>query len=643
MLSKKTIARLFIFALPLGFSACSADSEFTFTEQSSGIFSAEESDPALENKADLEEAPQELGRGVNSQATGVQLVDATVLDDHQEAIGIEQGVITPFVEPTSTLPESNLTEEEAPEEVVEEPQVALNPMNPNIIIAPDNLALTPPAQYIPVDNNNPFGYQDPNVYYIPNPNNLNVSNVISEDKIVGYPEDEEVILPTFGYRALKKADVRPVIIVPIAYSDEPIDIDLDTIDRYTFGPSDGMNASDYIDTVSLGQAGLRRIALLPTRTLSKRRSENTSDLERGEAVQQALDQGIDLMSFDVNRDGVLTEREVLILSIVADPVGVGGGGAGRVCCGQHTSSDGYRKANFCGWTPSFSEHAGAGVITHEILHMFGAGDMYSIAESGIHTGMTIMSTPNTTYIDPYFRIKNGWVPPHVVDIAPFRNLYAVQCLTLPALYTTDETYKGPVVFYDSESSRGEHEYLMGELRLRGGMDADIYEEGFSFWYALENNAGALQGIAVALLRGTGAMAMNEVQGDDNVITSWADGQPYLTTPGLNGVIDTPISSPDRLLYATPVHYPAPHLAPSVRTGPANDRLLGFPKLWNNMENPIMDIIWPDPAKLNGGPRDSGISVRFGKLPTDGSGKASLEIGRTSLIRSRQASGRKICQ
>lgn len=464
--------------------------------------------------------------------------------------------------------------------------------------------------------------------------------------------------PSFGYHPAVR-DVRPVIIVPIAFRDMNIHRDLTRIDTIIHGPA-LPNTAAFIENASLGLFGLRKIQMLPTIRLPQRRVENTIALERDAAIDQALNQGVDLQSFDTNHDGLLTDKEVFFVSIIADQLSPGfntenmpHGGAVREHCTTRTSTIGPRRSiRFCGKSASFSEYAQYAVITHEMMHMYGAVDLYNHVELGVNQQASLMGiSAGPVYLDPYHRsILFGWIAPRSVEISELRTEDKVRCIPL-ADSTTSMTHHAatrPVILYDR--TRGTNEYFMMEYRRRRApFDSALFDEGgIALWYVSLNSQGHLDRIPIGLTRATGASQLaSPVHRFDQSIASYTDGRPLVITPGLDSFIDTTQRSPDIINYATAVlNFPPPHRKSGVPTGPNNDRMLGFPKLWNGSEwgSIIQEnfFFWPDTLRRIS-PKTQNLGITFRLPPTrHESSLQFIEIGPEEVLHNREEQGLPIC-
>lgn len=438
----------------------------------------------------------------------------------------------------------------------------------------------------------------------------------------------------------------PVIIVPISFADMEIRTPQADIERKLFGPIlPGQEVvANYLKLASANHTGIRELKYAETIHLPQLRSENNDSLERGSAIRQILDQHISLEEFDTNRDGSLDQSEIIIIPVVADPQGRGGGGCVRNFCQTVSSTDEKSSVRYCGRMLSISEEASWAVMSHEILHLYGMPDLYT-GKTSTNLLLTMMSLHEKILPDPYDLIKRHWVEPRILDLSDARRDENVRCYEISSsesASTHPETGR-PILIMDS--STGRNDSFTIELRKRNGYDSHIFQEGYAIWYVSETPEGNIGRFDIALQARSNTVRMRAPAGDDQVqYTSLnGEGTPVLITPGLNGVIDTPIDDTVMPYTANAIlNYPPPHLTPTFTTGTPKDRLLGFPELWRNTENPIAKLVWPDPLRTRGGPIDSKIAVRIDDFPSGAENQGRLEIGPYELLENRRNSGIPVC-
>ena len=449
--------------------------------------------------------------------------------------------------------------------------------------------------------------------------------------------------PNFGYGLMRSSDFaghytearfwpdrRPVIMAPLDFSDLPLHRPISEIESSIDGPSGTLNTKEFFALMSGNQTQIYRLRTLSTVHAAVPRAQNTSDLERSLLLRQALDEGFDFSAYDTNHDGTISDAELLLVTIVADAPGTGGGGAVRNFCNTVMSTDGTRRVRFCGRSASFSEFAGYHVISHELSHIFGTIDLYNGNELATNFFVTLMGIGGSSgvLLDPYHRIKLGWLSGRPVNIAnPAKAAPAVpanSCYRLmPSQLGSVDASSKPLVIYDSR--RGVREYFILEYRRKTGFDIGAYDEGIALWYVHEGANGFADTVPISTRRGPGpARTLASLgpsgmpAGDDGILRAWADGGPLYLTPGANMFFDTPLVLPDEVNAANAVlNYPPGHMPPGVSIGPRSDRLLGFPKFWSAQDLAAYPITWYDPySGPRGGPTPIGVQIVADPLPTD---------------------------
>jgi M6 family metalloprotease-like protein len=202
-----------------------------------------------------------------------------------------------------------------------------------------------------------------------------------------------------------------------------------------------------------------------------------------EAIQRAA-QDVKLSSFDTNKDGVLTPDELAILVVIpqSKPFGTNRSPAGREA--PHWEPlvvDGVKIPVIAEWYTGDPPNLGA--PAHELCHLLlGAPDMYMTGPwpfaAGIYSLMDL--SYSTTHLDPFEKLKLGWLEPDVVSTACERDLADV------------ETRRKALVLWDPR--HGPSEYFLVENRWRAGSyDAGIVrvgvglpQDGLAVWHVIED-------------------------------------------------------------------------------------------------------------------------------------------------------------
>ncbi|MBL8762861.1 MAG: hypothetical protein JNM07_01155 [Phycisphaerae bacterium] len=247
-----------------------------------------------------------------------------------------------------------------------------------------------------------------------------------------------------------------------------------------------------------------------------------------EAVRKA-DENLDFAAFDTDHDGTLQPTELAVLVIIPQ---MGTFGTMRQPAGREVPA--WEPLTVDGVVIPYVTEAyvgspvNLGVLCHELAHlMLGAPDMYfSSAWTYAPGDLSIMDRSyTTTHLDPYEKLKLGWLTTTVVGGPGEFDLRDV------------ERHNEALVLYDR--ARGPGEYFIVENRLRGtSFDAGagaagpgLAADGVAIWHVVEDPAiyGALTvpGVdpgdwgrrAVRLLRANGG-------------NQWDDAGAVWNTPGV---------------------------------------------------------------------------------------------------------------
>ena len=131
------------------------------------------------------------------------------------------------------------------------------------------------------------------------------------------------------------------------------------------------------------------------------------------------------------------------------------------------------------WGISGNEIARPGVFAHEILHNFGLPDIYDTYADGYKVGtglgcFSLMSSSwgcddsqNPPMLDPYLRIKLGWVNPIEINVSGTYDITDSQ--------TTGHVYKISKNYFDGE-------YLLIENRNAGGIEQNLIGSGILVYH-----------------------------------------------------------------------------------------------------------------------------------------------------------------
>jgi M6 family metalloprotease-like protein len=131
------------------------------------------------------------------------------------------------------------------------------------------------------------------------------------------------------------------------------------------------------------------------------------------------------------------------------------------------------------WGISGNEIARPGVFAHEILHNFGLPDVYDTYSDGNNVGtglgcFSLMSSSwgcddsqNPPMLDPFLRMKLGWVDPISIDTSGTYDIADSQ--------TSGQIYKISKNYFDGE-------YLLIENRIAGGIESNLIGSGILVYH-----------------------------------------------------------------------------------------------------------------------------------------------------------------
>jgi len=194
--------------------------------------------------------------------------------------------------------------------------------------------------------------------------------------------------------------------------------------------------------------------------------------------------GFDFRPFDSSGDGRIQRNELMILFVFALQNGHWGTNRGTYpegCVPVITFTPG-KFLDMCGSWPNVQADVDVATIAHELAHALGIfweGYGHSRNENLQYSmmGSTITTTfrDRTIYhLDPFVKIKLGWILPRIVPVTPSTNA----CLIL----TATERISAPpstraIILYDP--ARGVTEYFVLEYRraLQSNYDGDPFGQG----------------------------------------------------------------------------------------------------------------------------------------------------------------------
>ncbi|MEE2786589.1 MAG: hypothetical protein VX589_04560 [Myxococcota bacterium] len=178
-----------------------------------------------------------------------------------------------------------------------------------------------------------------------------------------------------------------------------------------------------------------------------------------------------LRRFDKNNDGKITDDELIMFIIAPNAHRPTTGGAVRRVhvTGLKDSKGTFQVSMRVG---AFSDLIDFLTFGHEAAHLFGALDLYGPGGQLNHT-MSLMGAqahkapagPHTLHVDPYHKIRFGWVKPRIVTSGTF------DCATLKAPNTGGKPAKAtqrPLVIRDPDASLAKAGAFLFEYRVGHG-------------------------------------------------------------------------------------------------------------------------------------------------------------------------------
>lgn len=363
------------------------------------------------------------------------------------------------------------------------------------------------------------------------------------------PMTDSATRSTFGYGSVRTDGIsaygnRPVAIVLIDFADRPFDKE-HTVPYYRelFFTNPDMNLGGLYREMSHGLFSFHEGAIIgPIRAVD---NPATACNEATRAC--AMNDWIGTMartiptssgvhnwsSFDVNRDRTLSPADVQIVAV--DAGGGDGGTTGYLGCTEIPSLTGPLSA--CAQRASIGEGASVHTLAHELGHSLGISyDMYNDTDVSTDSeDMGLMTGYQAVHMDPYNRMRLGWVVPAAFDLAQGAGTCRQQI---------NETLVSarPVLLYDSR--RGTSEYFMLENRVRAGFDTGIASEGVAVWHVKIGDDGYTPFQIRGRVLGPGANGrLDSVRDSRDTLADmspWGAGDRIMDTimPGADGVQDS---------------------------------------------------------------------------------------------------------
>jgi M6 family metalloprotease-like protein len=192
------------------------------------------------------------------------------------------------------------------------------------------------------------------------------------------------------------------------------------------------------------------------------------------AITSLASEGFDFSSYDEDGDGKVTPNELAIVVSTNRP----GYAATRDGCVQAGS------VTQCGNAAVFTVGASVDLMSHELMHVLGAADMYGPwLGSPLHRGATSMSD-NRGHVDAWHKFQMGWLRPDLFNMAPWPNATKfVRCAGVD-----EAEVEGSLLLYDDQRSL--QEFFLVEARCNRGSDSTA-DEGLAIWQVRQNASSDL--------------------------------------------------------------------------------------------------------------------------------------------------------
>lgn len=226
-------------------------------------------------------------------------------------------------------------------------------------------------------------------------------------------------------------------------------------------------------------------------------STNATDQTPGQmALAAATRAGFNLGDFDTDANGVVDERELILVVVRA------AGGDNGMARGLDFKPPG-STTTFRGQYCAVLQQVSFATLAHEVSHLFHTADLYyGVSENGqrrYYQGQEISLNNRTTlmgptitaaddifsyHLDPWHKLVLGWCEPRIVS------LRGGGVFTIPAAHT--QATDAPLILYDP--FRGTNEFFMLEYRTRsrpaGGTtdsyDSNVTTDGLFLWHVQQN-------------------------------------------------------------------------------------------------------------------------------------------------------------
>lgn len=308
-------------------------------------------------------------------------------------------------------------------------------------------------------------------------------------------------LPTpagYGRPAVAIEGERPLLFVIVHFADRKVVRSQGYYKALMFEPSRATRTSvdGLYRAISAGRFGFTKagiVEVLYPKSLEE--AAKGSALEYDRIVTKLTSQKFPMLDYDRNGDGVVDERELVIVRV--GPTAPGGTGQTRWHDSELLFQVGARGAprsyRFRGRTANLDEDVDISVFAHEIFHVLGFPDhIYGPRalndRASFFGGFSrkVASTDNRAILlDPYHRLRSGWIAPRFAQIGRSGSV-AVWAASRQA---RSQEF-GPVVLY--HPARCSNEFFMLEFRNNRDVNDNFAPaSGIAVWYVAKNTDHSL--------------------------------------------------------------------------------------------------------------------------------------------------------
>jgi len=312
----------------------------------------------------------------------------------------------------------------------------------------------------------------------------------TEGYLIPSPDEPlpDLLLRRLGYAATPVAGERPLLLIQTDFTDVSPLNGASYFEALFFGAG-SPSVAGLFRSISGGRFGYRRAGRV-TVSFPKTFAEATASVAAfdREVIQRAAAAGADIASFDADGNGTTTPEELAI--VVLNPIPGGGSGCAGQTRGVTAAGPGFRYAGNVSFTHEDGE---VNMYAHELFHqleggehIYGPGAAINPRASFYAASYCPASSRGPTQLDPWFKIRMGWLRPRVYPI-----LSSAWSAVLAPADPAPTSGREPIVLYDLQ--RGLDEFFILEYRTprapaSRGFDAGVNSQGLAVWYVRKDGA-----------------------------------------------------------------------------------------------------------------------------------------------------------